>query len=546
MRRELLHGAKALRPRTTASMLAWSVLEVLPSAASGAVLARAVDDGFLADRPWTGAAWLLVVLAAAVIAALAGRMVYLRIGELVEPYRDGLVRHVVGASLRAAVAGRPDPGAVARLTRQVEIVRDAHAGLIVAVRGFAVTAVGVTAGLLALSPRLAAIVLPPFLLGLAAFIAVLGIAAARHRAALEADERLADRAGAVLAGAADLAACGTEAHGEAVTAGPIEDQARAERAMAHAAALRAVCFAIGGWGPLIALLAAGPWLVAQGLSAGALTGALLYVLFGLQPALGAFVSGVGRSGLRYVVTLGRILDAGAPPRPTAFATQAPHPNPELEARALTFAYGPHAAPVVERLDLLIKPGDHFAIVGPSGIGKSTLAGLLCGLLRPDSGSVAIGGAEAASLRPDQAARSRVLIPQEAYVFSGTVRDNLAYLDPEAGPGRIAAAVAAVGAASLVERLGGLGGVVEPAKLSAGERQLLALVRAYLSPAPICVLDEATCHLDPAAERVAEAAFAEREGTLIVIAHRPGSVRRARSVLVLDEGGTAAVHSRPAA
>jgi ATP-binding cassette subfamily C protein len=75
--------------------------------------------------------------------------------------------------------------------------------------------------------------------------------------------------------------------------------------------------------------------------------------------------------------------------------------------------------------------------------------------------------------------------------------------------------------------------VVPAQLSAGERQLLALVRAYLSAAPVVVLDEATCHLDPAAEGRAEAAFAGRAGTLIVIAHRVSSALRARRVLVLD-------------
>jgi ATP-binding cassette subfamily C protein len=75
--------------------------------------------------------------------------------------------------------------------------------------------------------------------------------------------------------------------------------------------------------------------------------------------------------------------------------------------------------------------------------------------------------------------------------------------------------------------------VTPDGLSAGERQLLSLVRAYLSPAPVAVLDEATCHLDPAAERRAEEAFADRGGTLIVIAHRISSALRARRILVLD-------------
>uniref|UniRef100_UPI0018925946 ATP-binding cassette domain-containing protein n=1 Tax=Catenulispora rubra TaxID=280293 RepID=UPI0018925946 len=205
----------------------------------------------------------------------------------------------------------------------------------------------------------------------------------------------------------------------------------------------------------------------------------------------------------------------------------------LTLRAVTFAYGPTSEPVLRDLDLTVEPGEHLAVVGPSGIGKSTMAALICGLRPPDAGAVLLGGADAASLAPDHLARLRVLIPQEAYVFAGTLRQNLSYLAPNAPDHRIAASVDAVGAASLVARLGGLDATVAPNELSAGERQLLALARAHLSPAPLAVLDEATCHLDPIAERHAEQAFADRGGTLIVIAHRLSSALRAERVLVLD-------------
>jgi ATP-binding cassette subfamily C protein len=101
------------------------------------------------------------------------------------------------------------------------------------------------------------------------------------------------------------------------------------------------------------------------------------------------------------------------------------------------------------------------------------------------------------------------------------------------------AIGAVGAGALIARIGGLAAMVKPGELSAGERQLIALVRAYLSPAPLVVLDEATCFLDPEAERRAEEAFARRGGTLIVIAHRISSARRAKRILVLD-GNKAAI------
>ncbi len=133
------------------------------------------------------------------------------------------------------------------------------------------------------------------------------------------------------------------------------------------------------------------------------------------------------------------------------------------------------------------------------------------------------------------------MPQEAYVFAGTLRDNLTYLcpgDPPPDPAVLDSA-RAVGAYELLLRLGGLDAAVTPGELSAGERQLVALARSHLAPVPDVLLDEATCHLDPAAEARAERAFAERAGTtLIVVAHRISSARRADRVLVMD--GTHAV------
>jgi ATP-binding cassette subfamily C protein len=127
----------------------------------------------------------------------------------------------------------------------------------------------------------------------------------------------------------------------------------------------------------------------------------------------------------------------------------------------------------------------------------------------------------------------VLIPQQAYVFRGTIDENLRYLHPPATPAERDRAVDAMGMGALVERLGGPEGELEPGQLSAGERQLVSLARAYLSPAGLLVLDEATCHLDPVAEARVEQAFAARGDTLVVIAHRITSAERARRILLID-------------
>ncbi|MFI8301249.1 ATP-binding cassette domain-containing protein [Streptomyces nigra] len=210
----------------------------------------------------------------------------------------------------------------------------------------------------------------------------------------------------------------------------------------------------------------------------------------------------------------------------------------VELRSVTLSYGVRAEPVLDSLDLCVAPGEHLAVVGPSGIGKSTLTRLIAGTLAPSGGEVRVDGREVTGRPPAELAALRVLMPQEAYVFSGTLSDNLTYLRPGASRADLDAAVDALGLWPLVERLGGLDAPLRPAELSHGERQLLALTRAWMSPAPLLLLDEATCHLDPAAEARAEEALARRPGTLLVVAHRLSSAVRADRVLVLD--GTDAV------
>ncbi|MGW4565117.1 ATP-binding cassette domain-containing protein [Streptomyces sp. NPDC004561] len=221
-----------------------------------------------------------------------------------------------------------------------------------------------------------------------------------------------------------------------------------------------------------------------------------------------------------------------PPSPEALG-----PVPALSLASVTFAYGAASEPVLDGLVLDVPAGGHLAVVGPSGIGKSTLAGLVAGLLRPGRGTVRVYGH---GVPAPEAAALRVLVPQEAYVHSGTLAENLALFRPGPVPeAELLAAAEAIGLAPLLEALGGPGGRVDPPALSAGERQLIALTRAYLSPAPLALLDEATCHLDPAAEARAERAFAARPGgTLVVVAHRISSARRADRILVMDGAHTA--------
>jgi ATP-binding cassette subfamily C protein len=342
------------------------------------------------------------------------------------------------------------------------------------------------------------------------------------------------------AAARDVTACGAEDLVFDGLAGHIARQEKATRRVAVAGSARLLCLAVGGWLPLLLVLAAAPGMLRRGVSPGDIVGAVTYITGSLRGVLYTFSQGMGAGLVRLNVTLERILQTSAPPgtaaetppeaRLTAPRRSTANQDQEgtLELRDVTFGYGAHAEPVISGLTLMVPPGDHLAVVGPSGIGKSSLAGLLAGMLSPGQGEVLLDGLPVASLGPSW----RILIPQEAYVFTGTLKENLTYLY-SATKTELDDAAEAVGLTALITRLGGYGADIAPAALSAGERQLIALTRAYLPPAQLVILDEATCHLDPAAEEQAEAAFSRRGGTLIVIAHRISSARRAGRTLVLD-------------
>ncbi|MFJ4626270.1 ATP-binding cassette domain-containing protein [Streptomyces sp. NPDC088847] len=517
-------------------LAAWSVLETGQTFLVGYGLARALDAGFLAGRSAVGLGWLGLAGIGVVVGAFGTGRVYRGVADLVEPLRDRLVERVVVRGVREG-----NGGALSGLTQQVELARDTFAGLVMVSRSFLFTAVGALAGLCSLDPLLLLVVAPPLLAGVSLFAATLRPLARRQETFLLADEALADGLGTVCPGLRDITAAGAEEQVAADAARLVDTEFRAARSLARWGVLRVAALAIGGQLPIVLLLATAPWLLGHGVTPGGLVGALAYVTQSLLPALQNLVHGLGTSGSRLTVVLRRLTPASTtpPPMPTPPATPVPHLTtpPALTLTSVTFAYGTGGDPVLRDLTLALPQGAHLAVVGPSGIGKSTLTALAAGLLRPGHGTIRMYG------RPvSETLAQRVLIPQEAYVFSGTLAENLGHLRPDPVPeAELLAAAEAVGLTALLKSLGGPDAPVDPSALSAGERQLIALTRAYLSYAPLALLDEATCHLDPEAEERAERAFAARErpgGALVVVAHRISSARRAGRVLVMDGRETA--------
>ncbi|NJP67407.1 ABC transporter ATP-binding protein [Streptomyces sp. ventii] len=556
MRRVGREGVPFLRQRRRAvlRLAAWSLVEFAQTFLTGFGIAQALDQGFLAGRPGVGLAWLTVAAVAALPAAATARGLFGRLGDLVEPLRDGLVRRASARALHEALA-RPEwthTGAVSRATHQSEIARDGWAGLVMATRSCLFTGAGALVGLAVLAPPLLLVVVPPILAGWGLFLATLVPMAGRQRAYLEADERLAEHTGAVAGGLRDLAATGGGASVAARYSELADEQCDAARALARWSAVRVVALSLCGRVPPVALLAATPWLLDRGMTAGALVGALAYLTQSLAPAVQALMTALGTAGGRLLVVLDRFSERPAElPAGRAAGVPAPregapgcdgrrrtgHPRRPggvtgATLRGVRFTYGPGARPVLDGLDLRVAPGEHLTVIGPSGTGKSTLAGLLTGDRSPVRGSVSWERADGTG-PADAVPPGVVLLPQHPYVFTGSLRDNLRYLAPDAGETETAAAIDALGMRELTDRLGGLDATVRPGALSLGERQLVVLARAFVAAPSLLVLDEATGRLDAAAEARAETALAARAGTLVVIAHRPASARRADRVLVLD-------------
>ncbi|WP_123818378.1 ABC transporter ATP-binding protein [Kitasatospora cineracea] len=280
------------------------------------------------------------------------------------------------------------------------------------------------------------------------------------------------------------------------------------------------------------------------LTIGALVAYLLYIDLFFAPVnqLSQIFDGYQQAA----VGLGRIRDLMRTPTSTP---QAEHPVPvgplrgEIDFRNVSFAYnggGEGNPEVLSGIDLHIPPGQTVALVGETGAGKSTLVKLVARFYDATGGTLRVDGTDLTDYDLDGYRHRLGVVPQEAYLFAGTVRDAIAYGRPEASDAEVEAAAKAVGAHDMITRLtGGYRHQVAPRgrNLSAGQRQLIALARAELVDPDILLLDEATAALDLATEAAVNHAADRLSGgrTTLVIAHRLTTAERADRVVVLDHG-----------
>ena len=206
---------------------------------------------------------------------------------------------------------------------------------------------------------------------------------------------------------------------------------------------------------------------------------------------------------------------------------------------VTFAYQSDRV-ILPRFDLTIPAGQTIALVGSTGAGKSTLAKLMARFYDPSDGRVSLDGVDLRDLHPKDLRRAIVMVTQEAYLFSGSVADNIAIGKPDATPAEIVRAARAVGAHEFIEGLpSGYDTDVNKrgGRVSAGHRQLISFARAFLADPAVLILDEATASLDIPSERAVQDALQTllADRTAVIIAHRLSTVAIADRVLVMDHG-----------
>ncbi len=294
---------------------------------------------------------------------------------------------------------------------------------------------------------------------------------------------------------------------------------------------------------VVVVLWQGGRLVLEGnLTAGQLVGFLLYTIY-IAAAIGTLVSffssfqesaGAAERVFQILETTPAIAD---PARP------APLPQPvrgHIAIENVSFRYGHEGAWALRHVSLELRQGEVVALVGPSGAGKTTLASLLPRFWDVTEGRIRFDGIDIRELRLADLRRHIGLVPQEPALFSGTIRENIAYADPEASAGRVEAAARAAHAAEFVDRLPqGYDTMVgeRGVKLSGGQRQRIAIARAILKDPAVLLLDEATSSLDNESERLIEDAMEQLlvGRTTLIIAHRLSTVQRADRLIVLDRG-----------
>ncbi|MBB4063137.1 ABC transporter transmembrane domain-containing protein [Gellertiella hungarica] len=530
-----------------AGAIVFLALAAATTLALPAAVRQMVDHGFKQQdsAQINGTFGLLVIMA--VVLALASALRYyfvITIGErIVADLRRDVFSHVVRLSPSFFDVNQSGE-IVSRLTADTTQIKSAVGATASLALRNTILCLGAVGMMIVTSPKLSGLVLASIPLIVFPLVAFGRSVRARSRAAQDTLAAASAFAGETIAATRTVQAFTHEAAADSRYSGAVENAYEAARA-----AIKSRSFLTGFaialvFGSVVGVLWYGANTVLAGeMSAGTLGQFLLYsVIAGgslgaLSEVWGEFAQASGAAE-RLSELLREVPAIRAPAQPK------PLPSPasgRVEFANIHFAYP--SRPGKETLTGLtfgVAPGETVAIVGPSGAGKSTVFSLVLRFYDPASGSVRFDGIDLRELTPEELRRQIAIVPQDVTIFSGTIRDNIAFGTPGATREAVEQAARAAQAEEFIVRLDkgydtevGERGIT----LSGGQRQRIAIARAILKNAPVLLLDEATSALDAESETLVQKALdgLMRDRTTIVIAHRLATVLKADRILVMDQG-----------
>ena len=509
------------------------------------VVRSGIDDGVTAGDKATvtrAAIAFLVLLAFQYVAQRVSQHAVAWVGEqfLLE-LRSRVYAHLL--RLDMAFFDRSKTGVlVSRMTSDIEALNDfVNEGAVMALTNI-LTAVGVAAAMLFVDVQLALVVF-------ALIVILIGATFVFQHYAGKAYDKVRERIGRVLAqlqegiaGVREVQAF-TQQPYQAGTFGRVNEgyfDANMQAASAISWYFPVVSF-LRTLGIGLVILVGGRRVITGDMTFGSLVAFLMLLEWFFQPVISlAQVSNLLQASLAALGKLFSLLDTQPDVIERPGALELPEqPAGRLHLVNVSFAYGT-GVPVLHDVDIEVPAGQRLAIVGETGAGKSTIAKLLMRFYDPTVGSVTIDGIDLRDLSRSSRAGAVTLIPQEDFLFNGTLRDNFRYGRPTASDEEIWDVCRAMGISDWVASLpNGLDTDVRErgSRFSAGERQLVALGRAFLMDPSVIVLDEATSNLDPETEVEVEGALRVLLSgrTAVVIAHRLRSAERADRVVLIHDG-----------